>query len=109
MGIIGRGFPGGGAAAAYSVRTETGATYLIVTTDNHIRADCTAQSQTISLPSSATDGDRYTVKRIDASGNTVTVDTDDAATIDDDTDIILLSKQSATFVYVASDTNWDMQ
>jgi hypothetical protein len=108
MAIIGQGWKAGG-SAAYNVRTETGATYLIVVTDDHIRADCTAQSQVISLPSSASEGDRYTVKRIDSSGNTVTVDTNDAATIDGLTDITLLSKESATFVYVSADTTWDIQ
>jgi hypothetical protein len=86
------------------VRTETGATYSILLSDFVVLADCTAQNQTISLPAIPEAGVHFVVKRIDATANTVDVDTADAATIDGDASVGLNSEDSMDFL--SDGTNW---
>ncbi len=67
------------------ITTATAATnYTVLTTDRIILADATSGNVTIDLLDVATaiDGYRLIVKRIDSSGNTVTVDGDGSETID---------------------------
>jgi hypothetical protein len=55
----------------------------VITTGTLFLCDVTSGSFTISLPVAANNKNRViTVKRIDASGNTLTVNTDDSALID---------------------------
>jgi hypothetical protein len=90
-----------------AVRVETGLTYLIVNTDWFIILDATSNNITCSLPASALDGERYIVKRIDNSVNTVVVDTADASLIDGLASVNLT--QNDSFTFYSNGTNWYVQ
>jgi hypothetical protein len=88
-------------------RTETGLTYAIVVTDFFILLDASSNNITCTLPASPSNGEIYICKRIDGSGNTVTIDTADAALIDGVASITLTEDDSATFC--SDGTDWYIQ
>ncbi len=79
--------------------------YSIVDTDDIILADESGGAVTITLPAPTWAGETYTVKRISAAANGVTIDTADTATIDGATSQSLAAQWD--FIKVVSDgTDW---
>lgn len=87
------------------MRTET-ANYTAVLTDDVILVDASGGAVTITLPAAADrTGKQYDIKKIDSSGNAVTIDGDGSETIDDSlTNIIGAQYNSVTIV--SDGTEW---
>jgi len=92
------------ATTSRAVATYT-ADHTATLTDNLIKVDATGGNVTITLPpAAAAAGDGFTIKRIDSSANTVTVDGDGSETIDDETTKDL---DQYTAIQIVSDgTEW---
>ena len=76
--------------------------------DCYIRADATAGNITITLkPSLQCTGKRLSIKKVDASANTVTIDANASETIDGVTTKVL-SVQYASYELYAYNGNWDL-
>jgi hypothetical protein len=70
------------AGLANGISTKTSA-YTILSTDGTILCDATAGGFTVSLPTAATSTNRiFNIKKVDATGNVVTIDGSGAETID---------------------------
>lgn len=80
---VGEGEGGeGGLSAIFNVSTKT-SNYTITTDDTMVLADATSDNVTITLPlASEAEGYRFYIKRIDDSGNTVTIARSGSDTID---------------------------
>jgi hypothetical protein len=88
-----------------SIAAKTGA-YTIVATDQVLTGDATSAGFTITLPTAVSkDGQTFTIKKIDASGNAVTLGTTSSQTIDGSTTFSLPTQYK--YVTVVSDgANW---
>ncbi len=102
-------------ARSVYVRTRTiTATDTATTTDAVLRADATLGAITVNLPTAASAyntnfgvGIIYSIKKIDASVNTVTVDANGAETIDGSaTQVIAVQYTSITIQ--SNGTSWDI-
>jgi len=98
-------------AASYSVVLAKTTTYVITTDDQNalITGDVTGAGFTMTLPAAATAGDgwKVTVKKIDGSSNSVTIDGNASETIDGATTYDISSQyQAATFC--SNGTNWSV-
>ena len=96
-------------AGTFEVKTKT-ANYLMTEDDEVILADDTSNSVTISLPALKAGTNIglnvfYTVKRITAGGNTVTVDTPGSETIDGSATVTIATQYDSIQV-VCDATNW---
>jgi len=81
----------------YSVTTKTG--NYTAASESVILCDATSASFTITLPSVATVGRHYNIKKIDSTANTVTLDGNASETIDGATTLVLGAQyQSVTIV-----------
>lgn len=90
---------------ATALATKTAA-YTITATDSTILADATGGAFTVTLPTAVgITGRLYTVKKIDSSGNVVTVGTTSSQTIDPAT-TYALSTQWAAVRVVSNGANW---
>ena len=71
-------------AAAFYVKTKAVADspYTVLSEDGYIRANAVGGAMTINLPTAYGNGRMITIKKIDASANTVTIDGSGAETID---------------------------
>jgi hypothetical protein len=99
---------GGSVTPAHNTtRLELGLTYAVTNKDWFILLDATGNDITCTLPASPEDGDIFITKRIDNTGNTVTIDTADSATIDGDVSLTLTVNDSVTFC--AHNKNWYVQ
>ena len=90
-----------------SVQTITAASDSLVTTDHTALCDCTSNNIAIAIPASstATDSNRYEIKKIDSTANTVTITPDSPATIDGAASLTLTA-QYETVTIVSDGTNW---
>jgi len=88
-----------------SIAAKTGV-YTILTSDQIVTGDATSVAFTITLPTAVSkDGQTFTIKKIDASGNAVTVGTTSSQTIDGSTTYSLPNQYK--YVTVVSDgANW---
>lgn len=90
----------------HEIRTLVSKTgdYTVSTTDRFIIVDASGGNITITLPEASTcQGYEFTIKKIDSSVNTVTIDGDGAETIDDDTTQIISNQYDA--ITVTSDNS----
>ena len=87
------------------VETFTGADTL--GTDNYVAlCDATSASFTLSLPTAVgIAGQLYHIKKIDSTGNLVTIDANGSETIDG-VDTVVISTQYESFKIVSNGTNW---
>jgi hypothetical protein len=98
-----RGLYGDPIAEVRSIVTKT-SDYTAQLSDWTIAVDATINPVTITLPSAAISGKTYNVKKINATVNTVTVDTTGGQTIDGDTSQVINDFEN---ISVQSDgTNW---
>lgn len=94
-------------ASKHNTATKT-TTYNILATDYTLRADATAAPFTLTLPDAVVNmGRLYHVKKVDATSNTVTVDTTSSQLIDGSLSVpLLVQYQSLTFQ--SNGTGWDI-
>lgn len=70
-----------------------------------LKVDATGGNVTITLPTAATAYKKLTVKKIDATANTVTIDGDGAETIDDQATAVILSQYTSVTI-ISDGTEW---
>jgi len=88
--------------------THTTATLTLTTAHSIIFADASSNSITFTLPTAVgIDGREYTIKRIDSSANTVTLDGDGTETIDGSLTQIIATQYDAIKV-VSDGANWSI-
>lgn len=91
---------------ATAIRTVTSSSYTVQETDRVILCDCTSNNITINLAASS---NRYplwvTIKKIDSSVNTVTIDGDSSETIDGSA-TKTISTQYDKYSIVTNGSNW---
>ena len=88
-----------------AISTKTAA-YTVIATDSVVICDATTAGFTVTLPTAASiPGRQYTIKRINAGANVVTVGTTTSQTIDGAT-TKALSAQYASVTVVSDGTNW---
>lgn len=93
-----------GESIAFSAKTSN---YTLLTTDDAITVDATSGNVTITLPAaSSVPGKLYRVKRIDASGNTVTIARAGSDTIDGATSVSLTAQYQAKTLLRQTSTTW---
>jgi len=92
-------------SVSFAVKSVT-ANYTATASDRVILCDATSNSMTVSLPSaSGITGRVYTIKKVDSSANTVTIDPNGTETIDGSSTYSLSSQWD--FVTIVSDgSNW---
>jgi hypothetical protein len=90
----------------FATSTKTATTYTVSGSDTVIFADATSNNITITLPAaSGLTGYRFYIKRIDSSGNTVTVQRSSSDTIDGMTSFTL-DLQYTAFGVVSNGSAW---
>jgi hypothetical protein len=82
----------------YSPAATPGETVLVNATSGNI---------TITLPTAASNGNFYAVKKVDSSSNTVTINTTSSQTIDGGTSAVL-KIQYASITVVSDGSNWNI-
>lgn len=93
-------------AMVSSTTDVTAATYTAGGGEQHINADCTSNAITISLPAASTMAGRWlNVKKIDSTGNVVTIDPNGSETIDGATTISLTMQYESVTLY-SDGTEW---
>lgn len=90
---------------SHSLSDETGTT-VNAGTDTYIMCDATSGNVTVNLPALSTVANReYVIKKVDATGNTVTIDANSAETIDGATTQVL-STQYDYIRIIAGTSEW---
>ena len=80
--------------------------YLVMADDNVITCDATGDSFTITLPPAAgAEGKMYTIKKVDSSVNTITIDANAAETIDGDLTKVITT-QYVSITIISDGSNW---
>lgn len=88
-----------------AIKTVTG-NYTVTTLDCTILCDATSSALTITLPAASTVANRlFNIKKIDSTGNTVTIAPSGANTIDGSTSAII-ELQWVNVVVQSDGTNW---
>ncbi len=96
----------GSVSSGFATSTQTGTSYTVTTTDTVVFADATSNNVTITLPAaSGVAGYRFYIKRIDSSGNTVTIARSGSDTIDGMTSFTL-DLQYTAFGVVSNGSAW---
>lgn len=94
-------------SSLFSISTKT-ADYTITVADDIIRGDATGGNITINLPTAVgIAGRAYVVKKIDSTGNTVTIDPSGAETIDGSATKVI-SSQYNSYKIVSNNVSWDI-
>ena len=96
---------GGGAAAVTAVRTVTTST-VVLSSDELILCDLTTGALSVTLPL-GTIGQPYTIKKLDASANLLTVNTTGGQLIDGGT-FGTVRYQYTSFSVVSDGSNWQV-
>lgn len=81
--------------------------YAALSTDEVLLVDASSAAVTVDLPAISTlaTGKTYTVKKIDSSANTVTIDGDGSETIDGALTVVIASQYDSVTVF-HDDTEW---
>ncbi len=87
------------------VQTVTASSVTLNGEDHIVICDCTSNAITVNLPAASTSGRIYSIKKIDASGNAVTVDGNGSETIDGAT-TATISSQYDDIRIVSDGSNW---
>ncbi len=89
-----------------AVNTATSTTYTADVTSYFIKVDATSNNVTVELPPAASVfGRQYVIKRIDSSGNTVTLDPDSGETIDGASNYVLAAQYNGAIIF-SDGTEW---
>jgi hypothetical protein len=89
-----------------AVTTKT-STYTATPSDSEIRVDCTARPVTITLPPANATGQTYRIKKIDATGNPVTVACTGFDTVNGATSITLSAQYNGVTLLDGATGAWD--
>jgi len=92
------------AVSALSTRTLTGDTTLAAT-DHVVLVDASGGDVTLTLPLAASRLSEFCIKKIDSSGNTVTIDGNGGETIDGSTTFVLTEQYDALRIF-SDATEW---
>ena len=85
------------------------AAYTVPSNIFHVRADVTSAGFTVTLPAAATrDGRQISVKKIDASGNTLTLGVTGSDTIDGTATKTTTTQYASWLVIINGNTGWDL-
>ena len=89
-----------------AIKTTTSSTYNVLSQDNVILCDCSSNAITVNLPAAASSTNReLNIKKIDSTGNAVTVDGDSTDTIDGQLTKII-SSQWSNMQLVCDGSGW---
>lgn len=89
-----------------SIETVTASSDTLDETNHIVLCDCTSNAITVNLPTAVgIDGRVYHVKKVDSTGNTVTIDGSSAQTIDGDLTQII-DTQYDSIMIVSDGSNW---
>lgn len=92
-------------------RTPISTNSTVTINDYYIEVDATAGNVTVTFPLTATLAGNpyvYVIKRIDSSGNTVTVAGNTSQTVEGAASVTLTARQSKTFIWNATATDWEV-
>jgi hypothetical protein len=89
---------------SHSVVTKSGA-YVITTSDEVVLVNASGAGVTITLPTAVGNTNVFTIKKIDSSGNFVTVNTTSSQTMDGGTTAVI-KVQYASISVVSDGANW---
>lgn len=89
-----------------AVTTKTG-NYTATLADNEIRVDCTSGAVTITLPAATGTGQVFRIKKIDSSGNAVTIARAGSDTIDGATSASLAAQYDKVTLVDGASAVWD--
>lgn len=90
-----------------NTQSQTGAVTLTVNNQEYQLADATSAAFTVTLPSTTSAGQRFTIKKIDSSANAVTIKAGTAGTIDASNTFSLASQYKAvTVVSTSTSDKW---
>lgn len=93
---------------AATVNTQT-TTYNILNTDVFVRCDATSAPFTVTLPTAVgISGKRFSIKKIDATANLVTIATTSSQTIDGSTTNTSLAMQYKSISIISNGSNYDV-
>jgi hypothetical protein len=91
-----------------AVETITAATDTLDDTNYFVRGDCTSNAITLTLPAaSGNTGLTYIIKKVDSTGNSLTIDGNASETIDGSTTAVI-SSQYDSITIICNGTNWDI-
>ncbi len=97
------------AIAYYVINIDNGdSPYTLTSEVGHLRCDATAGNITVNLPAATGLGRLVTVKKIDSSANTVTVDGDGTETIDGATTYVLTTQYEVLQIIDSAAGVWDV-
>jgi hypothetical protein len=95
-------------ANSFATPRNVTAAYLAVLADGFIRADATAGAFSVTLPPAAqVPGKRYTIKKVDATANAVTVDANGAELIDGALTKVLAAAYASVTIQ-SNGVSWDV-
>lgn len=99
-------FPSTAGASGYTVTSMSG-TYTALQTsgDNIFLVDASGGNATVNLPTAIGNTAKFSIKKIDSTGNTVTTNPTGGQTIDGDTDKVILFPNT-TFAIISDNINW---
>lgn len=84
-----------------------GGDYAMLSTDFELLVDASAGAVTITLPPAAGTGQYYRIKKIDDTGNVVTIQADGSDLIDDSISVALIDQWSSCVIIDAAFAFWD--
>jgi len=91
-----------------AVETITDTTDTLDDTNYFVRGDCTSNAITLTLPAaSGNTGLTYIIKKVDSTGNTLTIDGNASETIDGSTTVVI-SSQYDSITIICNGTSWDI-
>lgn len=97
-------------AAAFYVKNKAVADtpYTVLSEDGYIRCDASGGAITLNLPAALGNGRLLTVKKIDSSANSVTLDGNGSETIDGATTLVLVNQYDSAMIIDAASGVWDI-
>lgn len=96
-------YPSGSSTTVTAI-DDTDSPYTVISTDETIAGNATSGAITVNLPLATGSGRMLTIKKVDTSANTITVDGNGSETIDGSETHVLTSYESITIVDNASGT-----
>lgn len=97
-------------AAAFYAKTKSvsDSPYTLLSEDGYLRADAAGGNMTVNLPAAVGNGRLVSIKKIDSSGNTVTIDGSGSETIDGATTYVLTTQYQGVQLIDAASGVWDI-
>ena len=91
-----------------AIETITASSDTLDDTNFYVRGDCTSNDITINLPTAVgNEGLTYIIKKVDSTGNTITIDANSTQTIDGE-ETQTITQQYTSVKIISNGTNWDI-